>query len=922
MNLLVDRLPATGRFAAVLACLLVPAAAARAGEPGPFDPRLLEALPARSLGPANMSGRIVDVAVVEKRPSTMYVASASGGLWKTVNNGTTWDPVFDGQPVLSLGAVAVSQSNPDVVWVGTGEANPRNSVSPGSGVYKSTDGGKTWALMGLRDTQHVGRIVVHPTNPEVVYVAALGHVWAPNRERGLYKTTDGGKTWQLSKFLGDDTGFIDVAMDPSEPDTLYAAAWQVRRDAFAGGNPAVQTGPGSGLYRTTDGGKTWDRMTAGLPMRPLGRCGFSIYRKDPRVVYAVVQTDRTVVTVQGQPPNLKEVPAGQGKKGKRKVTPEDGGIFRSDDKGRTWKYLNSLVPRPFYYGQIRVDPADAQRVYVLGIAIRVDPADAQRVYVLGIAFHASDDGGKTFRPGNAAPGVHPDHHALWIDPRDGDHLVLGGDGGLYFSYDRGRNWEHLKNLPVAQFYAVAVDMRRPFRVYGGLQDNGSWGGPSATQESAGITFADWVNVLGSDGFQCQADPNDPDTVYAEAQYGRLARINLQTGATKGIQPRLASKKQPSNIRPAPPPGTPEYRFNWNSPLLLSPHNPRTVYYGGNHVFRSSDRGETWEVMGPDLTRGKPGPDPSTGHTLTTIAESPLRAGLLYAGSDDGRLHVSRDGGQNWTDLSDRLPGLPPERWVSRVVCSGSLEGVAYVTIDRRRNDDRRPYVFKTADHGLSWAPLAGNLPADAAVHVVREDPRRRDLLYAGTELGLFLSPDGGATWYAHRNGLPAVAVHDLVVHPRDQQLVIGTHGRGIYLMDVAPLQELTPKALQAAAYLFDVRPVVAFPPRHSRNWFGTRMFSGQNPPYGALLYYHLKEAAKGPLALTVSDADGKEVARLKLKDADRTAGFHRVVWDLTRGPRPKPREAVLPTQVAPGEYVVTLQAGKEMLRKHVRVLAE
>jgi photosystem II stability/assembly factor-like uncharacterized protein len=890
---------------ALVVGLLVLNRAGRAADGPALDSRLLEALPARCIGPANMSGRIVDLAIVESHPSIMYVASATGGLWKTVNNGSTWTPIFDGQPTLSLGAVAVCQGHPEVVWVGTGEANPRNSVMPGGGVYKSTDGGKSWTCMGLRDSQHIGRIIVHPTNPDIVYVAALGHVWGPNPERGLYKTENGGRTWKRAKFVGPFTGFIDLAMDPTDPNVLYAAAWQVRRDGFSGGNPAVQTGPGSGLFRTSDGGKTWQRMTKGLPARPLGRCGFSIYRKDPKIVYAVIQTDRTKDAVQGQAANLKEVLSSKdGKPAKRKLSPDDGGIFRSEDRGLTWQQVNSLVPRPFYFGQIRVDPNDDRRLYVLGIVL-----------------HFSADGGKTFRPGSAALGAHPDFHAMWIDPHDSDHLVLGSDGGLFFSYDRGKNWEHLENLPVAQFYAVAVDLRRPYRVYGGLQDNGSWGGPSATRDVAGITFADWINVLGGDGFYCQVDPADADTIYAEMQYGRLTRIDLRTGRVKFLQPHLAVKGRPSNIRPEPPKGTPEYRFNWNAPVLLSPHNNKTIYFGGNQLFRSTNRGDSWEIISPDLTLGKPGPSKSTGHTITTIAESPLRPGLLYVGTDDGRLHVSRDGGQHWLDLSARIPGVSPERWISRVSCSGFGVGTAYLALDRHRNDDRRPYLFKTLDFGETWTPLPGKLPAEATVHVIREDPRRPDLLYAGTDLGLFISTDGGASWHHQTKGLPAVAVHDLLVHPRDRELVLGTHGRGIYVMDVMPLEELNPSALSAPAYLCEPRPVLAQPRRRWRSWVGTRMFVGVNPPDGAVLYYHLREAVKGPLTLTVSNAKGQPVMRWKLKDADRTPGLHRIVWDLTTG-KPTKKGRAPTARATPGEYVLTLQAGGQMLQKRLRLLAE
>ena len=456
------------RFVVLFALILLAPLSASAQET--VVPQFLQTLRPRCIGPANMSGRITEVAVYEKEPRLQYVASASGGLWKTLNNGLTWKPVFERETTIALGAIAVCQSNPDLVWVGTGEANARNSVSWGDGVYKSSDGGKTWQHMGLKETEHIGRVVIHPKNPDIVYVAALGKLWGPNKERGVFKTADAGKTWDHVLAINDNTGCIDLAMDPDDPDLLYAAAYQVRRGVFSGGNPEIQTGPGSGLFKTSDAGKTWQHMTNGLPNRPLGRCGFSIYRKNPNIVFAVVQTDKTSVTVQGQAGNAK-------------LDLDRGGIFRSDDKGQTWKHLNSLVPRPFYYGQIRVDPNDDQRLYVLGIAL-----------------HLSRDGGKSFLDGNSAKGTHADYHALWINPRDSHHLVLGCDGGMNYSYDKGHTWEHLKNLPVSQFYAVGVDMRKPYRVYGGLQDNGTWGGPSSTRDPAGISIAQWFNVLGYDGY--------------------------------------------------------------------------------------------------------------------------------------------------------------------------------------------------------------------------------------------------------------------------------------------------------------------------------------------------------------------------------------------------------------------------------------
>jgi photosystem II stability/assembly factor-like uncharacterized protein len=894
-----------------------------AAEPLLFDSKLLDNLPLRCLGPANMGGRITDLAVVESKPAVMFVAAASGGLWKTVNNGVTWKPVFDRQDTASIGAVAVAPSNPDIVWVGTGEANARNSVSWGTGVYKSTDGGETWHNMGLNDTHHIGRIVVHPNNPDMVYVAALGHLWAPNRERGVYKTVDGGRTWQLVYGINQDTGFIDLAMDPSDPAILYAAAYQVRRDAFSGGNPAVLYGPGSGLFKTADAGKTWVKLSGGLPARPLGRIGIDVCRKDLRIVYAVIQTDKT---------DIRTVPGQLAKTGNN---PETGGVFRSLDKGETWTKLNDLCPRPFYYGQIRIDPNDVQRIYVLGISLYV-----------------SNDGGRTFQ-NTGARGVHADHHALWIDPRDSEHMVLGGDGGLAFSYDRGATWEHLNNLPIGQFYAVTVDLRKPYWIYGGLQDNGTWAGPSATRRAGGIANADWIRITGGDGFYCQVDPEAPHLVYAESQYGGLRRFNLQNGEAR-------------EIRPLPPKGQPAFRFNWSSPILLSPHNPRTLFFGGNYLFRSLDRGDHWEAISPDLTRGKLDPSSNLAHTITTIAESPLKPGLLYVGTDDGLIHLSRNGGGTWTDLTAAFHPSPPGGrdipsdggtgvspvgptggtpiplrvpvgWVSRLECSHFVEGLAYLTIDRHRNDDRAPYIFKTTDFGKTWQglaadPLASPPPLPALpppvgegtggglgwgpAYVIREDPRNKDLLFLGTESGLFISIDGGNHWQRFPK-LPIVPVHDLVIHPRDRELVIGTHGRGIYLLDIAPLEEMTAETIKLDAYMFEIRPALAFRFRGSRGETGSKSFTAPNPPFGATIYYYLKGSISESAQITILDALGRTVAQLS---GEKTAGLHSSTWDLQPSAKGKPTR---PGGMVPaGDYVAVLKAGSQTIKKKFLVEAE
>ncbi len=866
----------------LLACTFFLTTLAHAGESSPV-PQFLQTLKPRHIGPANMSGRICEVAVFEKAPRIQYVASASGGLWKTTNHGTTWTPVFERENTVALGAVAVAPSNANIVWVGTGEANARNSVSWGDGVYKSTDGGKSWKNMGLKETHHIGRIVIHPTNPNIVYVAAMGRFWAANPERGIFKTSDGGKTWQHVLFLDDDTGCIDLAMDPTIPETLYAAAYQVRRDAFSGGNPVVQTGPKAGLYKTSDAGKTWEKLTQGLPDTHFGRCGISIYRKNPSVVFAVIQTDKTVVPVAGQGPN-------------EKLGPEFGGIFRSGDGGLNWQHLNSLVPRPFYYGQIRVDPNDEKQLYVLGIN-----------------FHVSKNGGKSFTKTGSAKGTHGDYHALWIDPADSHHLVLGCDGGLNYSFDRGEHWERLMNLPVAQFYAIGVDMQQPYRVYGGLQDNGTWGAPSATRDSAGITTADWVNLLGYDGYYCQIDPDDPNIVICEGQYGILRRIELKTWAKYDIKPRLVTKEWDTNIRPKPSLGTPEFRFNWSSPILMSPHNPKTIYYAANVVFRSDDRGDTWRIISPDLTRGKPGFNDYRGNTITTLAESPLQAGLLYAGTDDGNIHMTRNGGKNWLDLTDTLPDMPKDRWITRVEPSRHQQGVVYLAVDRHRNDDRAPYLFKSDDYGQSWTSLVGNLPPGGPIHALREDPLNPDLLYVGTEFGLYVSLDGGGTWHQQTH-LPTVPVHDLVVHPRDRELVIATHGRGIYIMDVCALQELTSRARAQAVHLCDIRPAHAYRQVPLRK-LGSKSYAGANPPYGAGFTFYVRDEPATAPQLTITDAKGKKVFELS---GAKQAGLQRVQWDLNRSGAKSDEY----DPVASGNYVANLRVGVRIVRKSFDVVAE
>jgi photosystem II stability/assembly factor-like uncharacterized protein len=815
----------------------------------------LPGITARSIGPATMGGRITAVAVVESRPAIQYIGTAGGGVWKTLDNGLTWTAVFDGRPHASIGSVAVAPSDPSVIWVGTGEANARNSVSWGNGVFVSRDAGKSWSHVGLTDTRHIGKIVVHPRDPNRAYVAALGQLWGPNRERGVFRTQDGGTTWEHVLALDSQTGCVDLAIDPDQPETLYTTAYRVRRDGFSGPNPGVQFGPLAGIYRSRDGGTNWKRLTRGLPTRPMGRIGLAVWRKDPRVVLAVVQTDRTDISrVPGQPP------------GNSRLV-ETGGIFRSLDRGETWIKINDLCPRPFYYGQIRIDPGDAQRLWVPGISL-----------------YFSRDGGRTFSA-NGARGVHVDHHDLWINPADTRHMILGGDGGLSYSRDRATTWQPVRNLPIGQFYGIAVDMRTPYRIYGGMQDNGTWGGPSRASHPAGIVNSEWRRLLGFDGFQCQVPPDDPGTLLAEGQYGRLNRIDLRTRRTIVIQPRKRAD-------------TPAYRFNWCAPLLLSAHDTKTLYFGGNYLFRSTDLGNTWRIISPDLTRGQPGPSAHTGHTLTAIAESPRQAELLYTGSDDGKVHVTRDQGRTWIDLSQRLPGVPATRWITRVECSPHATGTAWLSLSRHRQNDLAPYLFRTDDFGATWKSATANLPAEGPIHVLRADRRNPNLLYLGTEFGLFVSLNGGASWQPLGAGLPPVAVHDLVVHPRERELVVATHGRSLWIIDVAPLQELTAKVREAKVHLFDVR-TMTMPQARPVEAVPSRTYAGSNPPTGVVVYYRLAEKQPS-VSLQVLAAEGGVVAHLP---APAEPGLHAVEWKPDR----------------PGEYSIRLEAAGEVIVKKARV---
>lgn len=860
----------------------------------PAGADLFASLRLRSIGPANMSGRVTDIAVNESNPFEFYVAAASGGLWKTADNGVTWKPVFENQAVNSIGTVTVDQRAPQTIWLGTGEATNRQSSGWGDGVYKSTDGGATWANMGLRNTTRIARIVVDPTNSDVVYVASPGHLWGPSTERGLFKTTDGGKTWKPILTRDENTGVVDVAVDPSDPATVYAALYQHRRTPFG----FVGGGPGSGLFKSGDGGTTWTQLTNGLPKGTVGRISISIYRKDSRIVYVSVE---------------------QGLRYTSSVSYEKrlGGVYRSEDKGDTWRFMSDWNPRPAYSSQLRVDPSDQSRLYAMQWSV-------------------SDDSGKTWR--SPRQSLHGDDRMVWVDPRDSRHLIKADDGGVGISYDRGVKWLFVTSLPFSQPYHVSVSTTTPYFVCAGLQDNGSWCGPSATYNAQGILNDDWFRVGGGDGFNNVIDTADNTTLYSSSQYLGLTRVNLRTLETVQIRPAPKEGEGPKLGNwgaPAPRVGKKIIPAGWNSPVIISPHNRNVIYAGMRELWKSVDRGSTWTSLGDLTTRvdrrslaimGQMPADttlslddgvsyfPST----TSISESPAKAGVLYVGTDDGNLQVSKDGGRSWTNVRANVPGVPTGTWVAHVEASRVSPGTVYVAFDGHQADDFSNYLFRSVDFGATWTAVSTDLPVDRGIHVIREDPRAPHVLYLGTELGLYVSTDAGTSWREMR-GLPRVPIVDLVVHPRDNDLVVATHARGIWILDhLSAIQELTPAITQSASYLFTLKPAVERRLTNTMAHAGDMIFRGENPPTGAIIDYWLSDAAKSDsVTITIHDARGAEVS--SVKPARRT-GMNRVTWNLRLPALPgpiasedddedAPRGAPQGRWVAPGRYSVRLQVG-------------
>ncbi|HEU4710109.1 MAG TPA: hypothetical protein VFS76_01015 [Pyrinomonadaceae bacterium] len=840
----------------------------------------------RSIGPANMGGRIADVEGVPGDANVVYVASASGGLWKTTNGGVKWTPIFERQGTISIGDIALAPSNPEIVWVGTGESNVRNSVSFGDGVYKSTDGGKTWNHMGLKDSERISAIAIHPQNPDIVYVGALGHAFGPNEERGVFMTTDGGKTWTKTLYIDNQHGVADLDIDVTNPNILYAGMWSFERKPWTHRSGSEK----GGVYKSIDGGRTWNKLTNGLP-KLMGRIGVRVAPSNPNVVYVIVES-------------------------------KDGTLYRSDDRGETFRNVSkqdSIVSRGFYYTTVRVNPTNENNVYAVASTL-----------------FSSVDGGQTWR--SITSRSHIDFHALWIDPKNPKRMWHGQDGGVGVSYDGGESWEAVYNMPLGQFYQVHADNRQPFyHVMGGLQDNGSWTGPSRTREPAGIMNDDWRMVSFGDGFYVINHPDNPDLYLSESQGGDIVWTDFRTREQQSVNPWGRG----SGGGPA---AGQKFRFNWNAPIVLSPHEKTTVYLGGNVLFKSLDFGKTWEQISPDLTTNDPEKQKDAGGpvaventtaeyhtTIITVAESPIQKGQIWVGTDDGNLQVTTDGGKNWSNLVKNVAGMPADSPVSHVEPSRTNSNTAYIAFERHMFDDFKPYIFKTTDGGKSWTKISNGLPANAYVQIIREDPKNTNLLYAGTELGLFASYDGGAKWLPlNLKNLPNVSVHDIVIHPRENDLILATHGRSIWIFDDATvIQQMTPQILDSNAHLFSVRPGLRYASRFTRYGIGDKVFTGPNPAGGALITYYLKEKLddKADFKIQVFDRAGKLIQ--DLERPSREKGLNRIAWNLRLG-GPEVRRPPTPEQIAfgggprgpqvmPGTYTVKMTVGGKVYEQPVEV---
>lgn len=854
-----------------------------------FDENLLEAFSYRELGPAKQGGRILHVAVPRQQPFTFYVSPASGGLWKTVNNGITFEPLFQNEEFITIGDVMVAASDPNILWIGTGTPASGRLSLLGGGVYKSIDAGVTWNHMGLRETIHIGKLAIHPGNPDIVFVAALGYHFSQSGDRGIFRTVDGGRNWSRVLTIEDRVGFVDVVINPVNPDVVYAASYDKRRIPWH----FEDGGPESGIFKSQDGGDTWEKLRGGLPSGKLGRIGIALYSGDPDILYA------NITNANKRPPTEQEIRRDKAQGRKPEDRPLGGEVWRSENAGRTWRKMN----------------ADTESVGggKWTCQIRIHPENDQVIYVAGVNMHRSLDGGKTWDRRNFVSGVHVDHHELWIDPDNPEFMINGNDGGLAITCDGGRHWDAIETLPLAQFYAIGVDMEEPFNIYGGLQDNGSIKLPSNGRKGF-LDEDDWVETGGGDGMYNVVDPEDSRWLYNDSQFGYISRVDQKTGLAK-------------MIRPSREKGAEELRFNWCAPIHISPHNPRIIYIGAQVLFRSLNRGDDWEEISPDLSGNDP--EKLAGNiefcTITTISESPVRAGIIWVGTDDGKVQVTLDHGGTWTDVTRNLPA-PPEAedfYVGRVFASSHKAGRAYAVKSGYQRDDFRPFVFRTDDYGHSWAAIQHGLP-QGRVHVIVEDRKNPDLLFLGAEQGVFVTIDGGGNWVQMQNNMPRHGlVHDLLIHPRDNDLVVATHARGIWMTDISPLQEVTPELLEKDVYLFKVEPGIPWRWRSAMSgaFHGDRHFVVKNEPVGLKIHYYLKRALPEKVTVFIRDIEGREIISLKGAAA---AGINRLVWNMRGRPDKSSREEGLReprpgSLVPPGEVLVVLEAAGETLTTRAKI---